>query len=282
MLPKCLILFTLAIAFLAQAEDSAAIRQRLESQYSLTQATADETDIVTAGAVLVLKKGEVIMAPASSTNFYQNTYKDGKITQNSLGKGVRALNRLSHLPGAQAGGPATRTFVPGEKMWVTKIDVKDDGVVFDLFTDAFADVRYKASLRFAFAKGAMPPADQVEKVVAEVFKIQPADASAQQQAPAGQPATPAAPPSNAQTPPAPIAPPPPPAADAPPPPIAPPPPPADEKTAPPQTISLGQTKDQVVAILGQPSKIVKLATKETYYYKDLKVIFTDGKVTDVQ
>jgi photosystem II stability/assembly factor-like uncharacterized protein len=53
--------------------------------------------------------------------------------------------------------------------------------------------------------------------------------------------------------------------------------------APPsQTISLAQTTDQVIAILGQPEKIVKLATKQVYYYKDLKVIFTDGKVTDVQ
>jgi hypothetical protein len=38
----------------------------------------------------------------------------------------------------------------------------------------------------------------------------------------------------------------------------------------------------VVAILGQPSKVVKLGTKEIYYYPDMKVIFVSGKVTDVQ
>jgi hypothetical protein len=38
----------------------------------------------------------------------------------------------------------------------------------------------------------------------------------------------------------------------------------------------------VIAALGQPQKIVKLPKKETYYYKDLKVIFTAGKVSDVQ
>ena len=50
----------------------------------------------------------------------------------------------------------------------------------------------------------------------------------------------------------------------------------------PTTIELGQTTDQVVAALGPPSKIVKLGSKEIYVYKDLKVTFVDGKVSDVQ
>jgi hypothetical protein len=65
-------------------------------------------------------------------------------------------------------------------------------------------------------------------------------------------------------------------------PIPPPPPPSDVPAAPPKTISLGQTKEQVTAAFGQPEKIVKLANKEIYYYKDLKVTFVAGKVTDVQ
>jgi len=69
---------------------------------------------------------------------------------------------------------------------------------------------------------------------------------------------------------------------APPPPIAPPPPPADEPIAPPPTISLGQTKDQVQASFGQPVRVVKLGTKEIEYFKDMKVTFVNGKVTDVQ
>lgn len=63
----------------------------------------------------------------------------------------------------------------------------------------------------------------------------------------------------------------------------PPPPPADAPVAPPKSIAIGQTKDQVVASFGQPERIVKLAgSKEIYSYKDLKVIFVGGKVTDVQ
>ena len=63
------------------------------------------------------------------------------------------------------------------------------------------------------------------------------------------------------------------------PPIAPPAPPTDQ---PPATIEVGQTVDQVVAILGQPQKIVKLAAKQIYIFKDLKVTFDKGKVSDVQ
>jgi|HubBroStandDraft_6_1064221.scaffolds.fasta_scaffold00114_12 hypothetical protein len=51
---------------------------------------------------------------------------------------------------------------------------------------------------------------------------------------------------------------------------------------PPASVQLGQTTDQVVAALGQPDKIVTLGTKQIYVYKDLKVTFVNGKVTDAQ
>ncbi len=70
--------------------------------------------------------------------------------------------------------------------------------------------------------------------------------------------------------------------DAAPPPIAPPAPPADQPPASSQPITPGQTADQVVGILGQPQSTAKIGGKEIYVYKDLKVTFTDGKVTDVQ
>ena len=52
--------------------------------------------------------------------------------------------------------------------------------------------------------------------------------------------------------------------------------------APPAEISLGQTIDQVTAILGQPKTVVDLGNRKTYVYKDMKVVFVGGKVTDVQ
>ncbi len=52
--------------------------------------------------------------------------------------------------------------------------------------------------------------------------------------------------------------------------------------AAPITISLGQTIDQVVAIQGQPQKIVDLGNKKIYVYADIKITFIDGRVADVQ
>ena len=50
----------------------------------------------------------------------------------------------------------------------------------------------------------------------------------------------------------------------------------------PPTITLGQTMDEVVQMLGTPSKIIDLGQKKTYVYSDMKVVFTDGRVSDVQ
>ena len=49
-----------------------------------------------------------------------------------------------------------------------------------------------------------------------------------------------------------------------------------------KTIKLGMTPDEVKRSLGNPEKIVDLGAKQIYVYKDVKVIFNDAKVTDVQ
>jgi tetratricopeptide (TPR) repeat protein len=61
--------------------------------------------------------------------------------------------------------------------------------------------------------------------------------------------------------------------------IAPPPPPAD---APPPTIDVGQTMDQVTTSFGQPLRVARVGAKAIFYYKDMKVTFTNGKVTNVE
>ena len=50
----------------------------------------------------------------------------------------------------------------------------------------------------------------------------------------------------------------------------------------PATISLGQSMADVEAVNGKPDKIIDLGPKKMYVYKDLKITFTDGKVSDVQ
>ena len=58
---------------------------------------------------------------------------------------------------------------------------------------------------------------------------------------------------------------------------APAPPPAE-----PTQIAMGQSIDDVVAAMGQPVRIVDLTTKKIYVYKDMKITFKAGKVSDVQ
>ena len=58
--------------------------------------------------------------------------------------------------------------------------------------------------------------------------------------------------------------------------------PAEGPSGPPPTIALGQTTDQVMAAIGQPTRIVDLGAKKIYSYPDMKITFQNGKVSDVQ
>ena len=50
----------------------------------------------------------------------------------------------------------------------------------------------------------------------------------------------------------------------------------------PVEISLGQTTAEVVTALGNPKRIVNLGAKKIYVYSDIKITFTNGKVTNVE
>jgi hypothetical protein len=50
----------------------------------------------------------------------------------------------------------------------------------------------------------------------------------------------------------------------------------------PATIKLGQSIDEVTASLGAPLTVIDLNLKKIYKYKDVKVTFNDGKVSDVE
>jgi hypothetical protein len=273
----------------AQTPNGTTLEQQLEAEYTITTPTADNTDLVTTGAVLILQKKGLSAGSVSSKVATLNTYKDGQIKAGAAAAVRRfgALPGIGYVPGVggmagTAAGAAggSRDFVNGEKVYVTKITVDraKDSIIFDLISDAYGDAgRYKASLRFEFPKKSLVSADfaKIQPTIAEVFKVAPpadpnASASAAQggqpaatPAPAAAPApvaAPAAPPEPAL---APIAPPPPPPAD-------------------PKSIENGMTKDQVVAIMGEPVSKVKAGTKDIYTYKDLKVIFINGKMTDAQ
>ncbi len=53
-------------------------------------------------------------------------------------------------------------------------------------------------------------------------------------------------------------------------------------TAGTPTVSLGQTIDQVRAILGPPQQIMDAGSKQIYIYRNVKITFMNGRVTDIQ
>jgi hypothetical protein len=244
--------------FVAGAQGS--LQSQLEAKYQLTKPTDDKSDIVTAGAVLVLQKDKLLMYPTSTQVPPVNTYSGGRLSE-----GIYGVHQKLQGFGSMIGHPPPQTvqgrhFVTGEKFWVTSIAVQPDGVLFNLFSDPYQDIRYYSQLKFIYPKGSNLSPDQVLNLVAEVLTVQ-ADDSAksddsgnQQQAAGGD--------ANQQ----------PAAAEA----------PAAAPAAPPATVEIGQTPDQVTAILGQPDKILNLGPKQIYVYKDLKVTFVKGKVTDAQ
>jgi len=239
----------------AATDSKSVVQQKLGAEFKLTKVTADRSDIVTPGSILVLQKDGLTMCSVAAKAAPTSTYKNGKISL-SFGAGLAW--------GMEAGDTSQipqRKFVAGEKFWITAFAVQDDGVVLQFYSDPYQDTRYYGQLKIPYAKHSSPSPDEVLKMVSEVITIQPdenAAASAPQPAPA--------PPPQQQA----IAP------------IPPPPPPADAPPPQPKTISAGETKDQVVAILGQPQKVVTLGKKEIDYYPDMKVIFVQGKVSDVQ
>jgi hypothetical protein len=226
---------------------------------------------VTPGAVLTLKKSGLIAVDVSSRNLYQNTYQNGRISQrNSMIKAKRVWEKLPAATPTRGG--AERDFVSGEKVWVTGIEIKERGVVFNLLTDPYQDTRYEATLRFPFPKDSPPTLNGVTAMVAEVFDVPQSEAAGQR---TNHTATATPHPTTTATGPrvssgaAMAAPSPPPQAKA---------APSDQPTQ----IAVGETIDEVVAAMGQPARIVDLTTKKIYVYKDMKITFKAGKVADVQ
>jgi hypothetical protein len=175
-----------------------------------------------------------------------NNYKYGSL---SVGGGS-ALARVVLLPHATP----PRTFVTGEKFWITASGVVKDGVILMFYSDPYDDIRYYGQVKFFFPKGTVPSPDEVMKTISEVVTVDGAPAPASSSV------------AHERT----MAP------------VPPPPPPPDAAPPQPKTVSLGLTKAQVVAILGQPIKVANLGAKEIVYYPDMKVILVKGKVTDVQ
>jgi hypothetical protein len=51
---------------------------------------------------------------------------------------------------------------------------------------------------------------------------------------------------------------------------------------PPVEVSVGQNVDQVSALMGTPTRVFDLGAKKVYVYKDMKITFTAGKVSNIE
>jgi hypothetical protein len=85
---------------LAAQGDLTAIQQQLYKQFKLTATTADRSDIVTAGDVVVLHKPGLLMYAVASPMPPSNTYKNGRIGQGwgGFGKDLAISMEGQHRP----------------------------------------------------------------------------------------------------------------------------------------------------------------------------------------
>ncbi|HZD49773.1 MAG TPA: hypothetical protein VE178_13620, partial [Silvibacterium sp.] len=156
------LLMILASAPAAQGQDAKVeIEKKLDAQYVLTKITADDTDIVTPGSVLVLHKDGLVMYTVNLKVPPVYTYKDGKFFMGlgaafmadvALGQAQQGINHIN-VP--------QRKFVAGEKFWIVGSTIKDDGVYLEVYSDPYQDVRYFGLVKFPFNKKEIPPADDV-------------------------------------------------------------------------------------------------------------------------
>jgi len=252
----------------AQGGQTVSLGDQLSAQYTMVKMGADSSGpaVVEPGTILVIQKGGILGVPYSDVSIVPTKYQDGKMqTPNSLMmKGMGGVFSKFGTSRQQT----THLFQVGEKVYPSRIDVNQGtdkvtlGIVAcDSCNNTNPPTFFKADVVFQFTKGylsaASPP--QVMDVIAQVFTIDDSGGGDQgggdqgnqtQGGPQGGP------------------------------PGGPPPPP--QPPPQPQTIQLGQTTDQVVAAIGQPDKIVNLGSKQIYVYKDIKVTFLKGKVSDVQ
>jgi hypothetical protein len=222
------LLLMVVLASTAKASDHSALKEALEGKYQITKTGIDRVRITQQGTVFILQKDGVSGDLSSDATFLNNKVHDGQIAQQG---GFMA---------AMQDKKTSRALKAGDKVYVFKIDVKDDLIqVFVITCDTYdvnlhgstQQTRYKALLSFELGKEFMASADSpaVEKAIEAVIT-----------------------------------------------------PEAQVQAASTKTVELGQPPAQVEGALGKPDKIVNLGAKKIYVYKDMKIVFVDEKVSDVQ
>jgi len=253
------------------------LEDQLKAQYTMVKMGSDTsgTAVVDQGTILVVKKGGILSVPYSDQNIVPTKYENGavhspnSVMMKGIGFGMKRFGKEQ----------TTRLMQSGEKVYPSKIvvnlpkDQVDMGIIAcDSCNNTSPTTFYKADVIFQFPKGTLATTSpsQVEDTISALLNIDDSAGSDQdggqqgggqqggggndQQANnqgggggggQGQQQQQGPPPE-------------------------------------PQQIEKGQTPDQVKASIGTPDKIVNLGAKQIYVYKDIKVTFVNGKVSDVQ
>jgi hypothetical protein len=244
------------------------LQEHLAAQFKLVKMGSDTSgySVVEKGTLLAIQKGGILGVPYSDQSILSTKYEGGVVhtPNNLLSKGIGfGMGKIGKTQ-------TTHLFAVGDKVYPSKIEVnvaKDSvtlGIVAcDTCNKTDPPTYNKANVVFQFPHGSLAAASagQIEDTIGQLLSISSDDAQQGDQQQGGgdqqqgggdqggqQPA--------AQQPAAPA--------------------------AEPASIDKGMTTDQVQAAMGKPDKIVNLGTKTIYYYKDMKVIFLSGKVSDVQ
>jgi hypothetical protein len=251
----------------AAAQDT--LVKALRQKYRLTEINAQGV-AANPGTVLAIEVDGINAEPYPTMITFENAVVDGQVKQRSKGLGFLKSSNLQILQ-------------PGQKVYITKINDdtqgKEDSLKITILTsDAILATftngsygghyqtakRYSTTLAFKEPKGALTEmsVDDASKMIEAVLSVSSADQvrtrDAGTIARSCEPhcavsATTGAVIGGANTP----------------------------QSAPP-TVALGQTPGQVTATMGAPTQIVDLGSKKIYKYPDMKIIFIDGKVSDVQ
>jgi hypothetical protein len=263
-----LIVVGLTPCVLVAQAPAVSLEDQLKAQYTLVKMGADTggAAVVEQGTILVIKKGGILSVPYGDTSVVPTKYQDGTVhSPNSM-----VMKGIGFGLGKMGKTQTTRLMQVGEKVYPSRLVVnlpKDQVVMSIIACDSCNNVSpttfYKADVIFQFGKGSLASANpsQIEDTMAGLLALD--DSSDQgngqggdqqggnnqqgnNQGGGGGQAQQQAPPPE------------------------------------PQQIEKGQTPDQVKAAIGTPDKIVNLGAKQIYVYKDIKVTFVNGKVSDVQ
>jgi len=263
------VIVTMVLASMATAQ-APTLQEQLIAQYKLVKMGSDTSgySVIDKGTLLEIKKGGILAVPYGDNNVPACHYENGSVKGPS---GLAMVGRKS-IMGKFGKEQTTHLFASGDKVYPMKVDVnvaKDTvtlGIVAcDTCNKTDPPTYNKAQVVFQFPKGSLANANagSVEDTIGQLLAVtddsqgdqaqgdkqdqgQQGDQGGGAQAGGGQQAQ------------------------------------QDQPQAEPAEIKLGMTMGEVETALGKPDRKANLGTKQIYYYKDMKVTFKDGKVSDVQ